>query len=480
MARRPRPPLERSITGKPITRLNRVYMGALAFALVGYALGGRGFAYWGVPPLFVGEMVLLLGVFVAIQIGNVGKLLNSHVVLPLLMFCVWGALRTIPFMDRHGVEALRDAVVWGYSGFALVTASVLIANPEFFAKIIRLYGKFVPVFLVCVPLLWLAIRAMGGALPDGPYGVPILEQKGGDVCVHLAGVFVYIVAFGYLMPALIGPLLVPLNLGLNLHGRSGMVSFLCGVIIAMTLRPFHHRAMRIFFVIALGFAVMWATDFRIKDVGGGREISIEYLWRALGSVAGETSHGELAGSKEWRLKWWSDIVNYTFFGEYFWTGKGFGINLADDDGYQLDGTLRSPHNGHLTVLARAGVPGFTLWVIVQLVWLGSIVKSYIRARRRRDGNWAGLFLSLAAYWAAFMTNAAFDVFIEGPMGGIWFWNIMGVGIAAVYVYRRYPMVLHISLKSRPASSSAASVGAPYPPMMPEPTMAARSFAEPVR
>ena len=66
-----------------------------------------------------------------------------------------------------------------------------------------------------------------------------------------------------------------------------------------------------------------------------------------------------------------------------------------------------------------------------------------------------------------MTNAAFDVFIEGPMGGIWFWNIMGVGIAAVYVYRRYPLVLHTSLKTRPNPSSS-TVGAAYPINIPGP------------
>ena len=28
------------------------------------------------------------------------------------------------------------------------------------------------------------------------------------------------------------------------------------------------------------------------------------------------------------------IIDYTVFGDYFWTGKGFGISLADDDGFQ--------------------------------------------------------------------------------------------------------------------------------------------------
>jgi hypothetical protein len=40
-----------------------------------------------------------------------------------------------------------------------------------------------------------------------------------------------------------------------------------------------------------------------------------------------------------------------------------------------------------------------------------------------------------------MTNAAFDVFIEGPMGGIWFWTIYGIGLASVWLYKHSPEVL---------------------------------------
>jgi hypothetical protein len=30
-----------------------------------------------------------------------------------------------------------------------------------------------------------------------------------------------------------------------------------------------------------------------------------------------------------------------------------------------------------------------------------------------------------------MVNTSFDVFIEGPMGGIWYWTLYGVGLAAL-------------------------------------------------
>ena len=159
---------------------------------------------------------------------------------------------------------------------------------------------------------------------------------------------------------------------------------------------------------------------------------------------GESEEQDLSGTKEWRLKWWGDLVGYTVNGPYFWTGKGFGINLADDDGYQgtaWEGQLRSPHNGHLTVLARAGVPGLALWLLVHLAWAAEMLNRYFQAKAAGRRRWQGAFLFLLAYWAAFMANASFDVFIEGPMGGIWLWTVYGAGLAAVWVYRHHPEVL---------------------------------------
>ncbi len=52
-----------------------------------------------------------------------------------------------------------------------------------------------------------------------------------------------------------------------------------------------------------------------------------------------------------------------------------------------------------------------------------------------------MFLFLLAYWMAFMINTAFDVFLEGPMGGIWFWTVYGIGLAAVWLHKHNPAVL---------------------------------------
>jgi hypothetical protein len=62
--------------------------------------------------------------------------------------------------------------------------------------------------------------------------------------------------------------------------------------------------------------------------------------------------------------------------------------------------------------------------------------SLLIARRNQHTLWEGLFFFLPTYLIAFLINGSFDVFIEGPMGGIWFWSIYGTGVGAAMIYRR--------------------------------------------
>src|SRR5690606_40731091 len=107
---------------------------------------------------------------------------------------------------------------------------------------------------------------------------------------------------------------------------------------------------------------------------------------------------------EWRLRWWSDIVGYTIGGEFRWLGKGYGINLADDDGYQTeaDGSLRSPHNAHMTVLARSGVVGATAW----LAFLTSLLLPLARTALAIDGERRSYAILLIVYLVAALVNAS--------------------------------------------------------------------------
>jgi hypothetical protein len=71
---------------------------------------GRGFAHLGLPPVYVGDLVLLLGVVAAgFSILRFGLRVSvTPVVWLLLALVAWGAVRTIPYLPTYGVDALRD------------------------------------------------------------------------------------------------------------------------------------------------------------------------------------------------------------------------------------------------------------------------------------------------------------------------------------------------------------------------------------
>jgi hypothetical protein len=176
-------------------------------------------------------------------------------------------------------------------------------------------------------------------------------------------------------------------------------------------------------------------------VGGGadgRPPTIQQLVDNVLSLFGSSPDGGLEGTKQFRLAWWGTIVDYTVFGDYFWTGKGFGVNLADDDGFQstADGSLRAPHNSHLTVLARMGVPGFVLWLLLQATFAWGLLRAIVMSRRRGDAGLATVGAFALVYWLAMMINTSFDPYLEGPQGGIWFWCVFGLGLVITRLAKR--------------------------------------------
>ena len=100
----------------------RIYAAVLGGLLVGYMFMGRGFAHIGIGPIFIGDVVLLLGIVA----GGI-VLIRSRAWPPvtwtaalIVAFGVLGAARTLPYLSTYGLDALRDGVLWGYAAFALI------------------------------------------------------------------------------------------------------------------------------------------------------------------------------------------------------------------------------------------------------------------------------------------------------------------------------------------------------------------------
>ncbi|MGB7156877.1 MAG: O-antigen ligase family protein [Tepidisphaeraceae bacterium] len=430
--------------GAVVDRCGDRFLHALSFLLMGYALFGHGVAYLGVPPIFVGELLLGAGLLMLLRTHGWSAIFDMLPTVLLTLLVVWGGICTLPHISKYGALAMRDAVVWGYALWAIVVGGLVVARPQRLRLLIDNFRRFVPIFIVAAPILWVADNVLRDYIPRLPVSnARMLSVKAGDTLVHAAAIAAFFAVDLARNASLVSAMLLSLIVVLcGRSNRGGLLSFFVAFMVVNVFRPAHRWSMAV--VGSLAFMlIMFVLVGASISIGQRRDISADQLLKNVTSVFGASQDSRLENTKQWRLNWWGDIIGYTFDGEHFWMGKGFGVNLADDDGYQVraDGSLRSPHNVHMNFLARSGVPGFALWVLLQLAWACSVGSALFRSIEERQRTWSSLFIFLVAYWTALMVNATFDVFLEGPMGGVWFWSVFGLGLAAVWIHREHPEVL---------------------------------------
>ena len=413
-----------------------LYPALVAFLLAGYAIFSKAFAYLGLGPLYVGDIVFALG---AVAFVRSGCARASFMTLPSLLLTLllgWAVIRTLPYLGQYGLYAPRDSVIVVYGGFAFIVAALLLEKPERLPLVVKFLRTLGSVIIVVGPLLLLIQVTWSGAETAQRFA------KAGTLAVHLTGA----------------------ALMMLLGFRRARIGWLALLIIGMALASMMNRGAMLIIIIPLAVAVIstgkWRELFFAFAVAAGlvggayalgatipttstRDISAEQLVDNFTSIFGDSQASnsyELEGTKDWRLAWWHTILNYTLDGPYFWTGKGFGINLALSDGFMVGDRsemppLRNPHNAHLTILARAGVPGLALWLLTLASWSAMLLTNMVRARVSGDPAWADFFLLIFCYALGFVIEGTFDVALEGPMSGIWFWCLFGVGVGATMIYR---------------------------------------------
>ncbi len=437
----------------------RVFLGALGVLLLGYMFMGRGFAHIGRSPVFVGEVVLALGLLAAgVAIVRHGARRPLTPVIWLLgAFMALGLVRTVPYLGQYGADALRDAVLWGYALFALIV--YVLVDGAVIRRALRAYGWVIPVFALWLPIAWnLTGQLTTGLDPDVPgTDVPLIWFKNGDMAVHVAGslAWLVLVAGAWTSPWLFAVrALATLPLAWTQYvtatlSRGALLTSAAGLGILVLLRA----RTRSWIPVLLGYVllVVLPAPSLIRDLqgcdpngdagnaqAGDRGVNACQLIQNTDSIVSSSGAGGLEGTKSFRIAWWTAIFDYTVRGPYFWTGKGFGVNLADDDGFQVnaDHSLRAPHNSHISTLARMGVPGFVLWALLQAAFALGLLRALLAFRRAGDGAMAGAAGWVLAYWLAMMVDTSFDPYLEGPQGGIWFWVVVGLGLVVMRESRR--------------------------------------------
>jgi hypothetical protein len=421
------------------------YLAFLAIVLLGYALMGKGFAYLGLPPLYMGEIALLTGIVVFLRAGALIASLTTLPCLMLVTLMVWVMARTIPYVGVYGFDALRDSTIVMYGGFAFIVIGLLLEDARRIDTVLRYYNN---IFLMSFPALFVGFcltRFWTEYIPRlyGPW--PIVDIGASAVGTHLGGAMVFVLIRNRKV-SLLWILVWFATLALvSTINRGAMLAVIVPVAFAAIMLGRFRLMLATVLAGASILAVLLAIEGGTQDNYDprrvtGRQISAHQIVENATSIVGRSGQ-QAEGTKQWRLNWWDIIVNDTIYGPNFWTGRGFGLNLGEADGFSaLDPRnptppTRSPHNAHMTLLARAGVPGLVLWLMVLVSWVGMLLNEIFSARARGHERWAKLFLFALCYAATIIINATFDVTLEGPMQGIWFWCLFGFGIGSVMVYR---------------------------------------------
>lgn len=428
--------------------IKRLYLNFYLVVLALYVYFDKGIAY-----SFLSEIVLVGGVILlVVNYRSLEIPWNKRIFLLLLFLTVTGVfivrgIRGYPFM-----EVIRDSFMFNYILFVFILF-LFKDDMEYFMEKLGVIYKWFPLVGVVSFLCLSYIPFMAEVEVFG--GKPLLLYKYGDLSVNLF-IVTMLLMNGYIRMekkflVVNAVLIAYLYLISASYSRGGMLSYLLafGTFYIFSANKLLKKQLISYLkylpiILLLALPIYLATN--VEENFQGRKLGIGQLEKNITSVFSQDAEGTLNDNKVWRLVWWAKIIDYTFGGEYFIAGKGLGMSLATDDEITggEDGELRSPHNFHLTVLARYGVPFFVLWVWWMIMHFRRIWKKKLDP----------LSLMLLVISLAFIFNASFDVYLEGPMGAFPFWTFIGL----LYTHEAFGIRNNLSqpppAKERPSTATA--------------------------
>ena len=399
--------------------LNRAYIKIYFFVLLIYVFFNKGVAY-----SYMAEFLLVAGFLILFinrrqfEIGLDRKQILVGIFIFISFLFILVGVFQYPLLN-----VLRDSLAFQYAWFAFIIYFLKNEYDYLWQKIIQIY-KWVPLVLLLNFFLFYFVFLY--LPPINIFGnQSIIIYKNGDKSIHLliSTILMFLYTEKYSRKWLIAnTILIVINFLILLAlTRSGSVAYIISLfsffffskekILNESLRKLL-KYVPIFMVLGMGLFI----TLDIQGDAQGRTISLSQITDNLSSIVSSDIDGSLTDNKVWRLVWWAKLINESFTLQHFFVGKGLGMSLAGNDILNTVDNLRSPHNFHLTILARFGYIVFITWII----WLVSLFKPLFTRKL------AGKTLAITAILLAFIINGSFDVFFEGPMGAFPFWTFVGL------------------------------------------------------
>jgi hypothetical protein len=378
----------------------------------------------GVAYTYLVEALWLFGILLLFINRKKVELVWNKTTKLILFFIIISFIYILRGFTRYDIiDLVRDSFIFQYGWFVFILFLFKKKLDIIWETLFFIY-KWFPFVALLNFILQYFVPFFETVTPFG--GIPILLYKNGDMGVQLL-ISTLLLLYSFEKKSLKWRVLLSLVIALDFlilasYSRSGIVAFLASMLCFIYFNKDIQLQARVRLLIKyLPIILLVVTpiyiNIKVAENFQGRAVGLEQIKNNFSSIIGGTTDATSENNVVWRLVWWAKIIDYSLTSPNFFIGKGLGMNLAtDDDIITLDDSLRSPHNFHLNIMSRFGVLIFMIWTYFLIQLLKPLFKKQLQGKR----------LLIGCILLAFLLNASFDVFLEGPMGAFPFWTWMGL------------------------------------------------------
>ena len=399
--------------------VKNLYLRSYLLVMTLYIFLNKGVAY-----TYLVEVLWLFGILLLLMDRKKVELIWNRTTKLILFFIIISCIYILRGFAKYDIiDLIRDSFIFQYGWFVFILFLFKDKLEQIWQTLFFIY-KWLPFVALLNFILQYFVPFFETVAPFG--GIPILLYKNGDMGVQLL-ISTLLLLYSFENKTLKWRVLLSLVIALDFlilasYSRSGIVAFLASMLCFIYFNKDIQLQSRVRLLIKyLPIILLVVTpiyiNIKVTENFQGRAVGLEQIKNNFSSIVGGTTDATSENNVVWRLVWWAKILDYSFSAPNFFIGKGLGMNLAtDDDIITLDDSLRSPHNFHLNIMSRFGVLLFMIWMYFLIQLLKPLFKKQLQGKR----------LLIGCILIAFLLNASFDVFLEGPMGAFPFWTWLGL------------------------------------------------------
>ena len=397
----------------------------LFIIILGYALGGKGFAYVSpFEPIYIGEISLSLCMLGLLARPRELRLFETPIHRWIWVYVFYAGLHLIVDYTDYRLLAVRDSSMAYYALF-FIAAYSLFQNE----KITNVFERVIKTAMI------FATMSMAFATFYNGVRFPGFSPHIDAYMPLCAGLILYLLVIGIEQAKVHYIIFACLILvGLASSKTAALIALVAVVSCAILVGGLRKLIMPSLCFAALGLIAISTialidTDLVIELLLGGE------TGAAFGLDGGEFVG--FSGTSEWRLLWWTTVFVDTMREAPFW-GQGFGADItgpfleawlgpahADATGY-----ARYPHNVMITNFGRLGFIGLAIFSMLYVsmgIFVLKFCRKYFVSPERRDADLICFSIVVAG-----MVNGVLQSTYEVPYAAITHWACLAYLVTRYY------------------------------------------------